>query len=98
MKYAIISDLHANLEALRAVLDDASSKVDAVVCLGDIVGYNADPHEVPAPGPRDPAPSSLPATTTRRRAECGVTTTSTIGRGKQWTGRGSDSAPRNWGI
>ena len=44
MKYAIISDLHANLEALRAVLDDASSKADAVVCLGDIVGYNADPH------------------------------------------------------
>lgn len=44
MKYAIISDLHANLEALQAVLDDASSKADAVVCLGDIVGYNADPH------------------------------------------------------
>ncbi len=45
MKYAIISDLHANLEALRAVLADALSKVDAVVCLGDIVGYNANPHE-----------------------------------------------------
>lgn len=45
MKYAVISDLHANLEALQAVLDDASPKADAVVCLGDIVGYNADPHE-----------------------------------------------------
>ena len=45
MKYAIISDLHANLEALQAVLDDASSRVDTVVCLGDIVGYNANPHE-----------------------------------------------------
>ena len=45
MKYAIISDLHANLEALQAVLDDASPRVDAVVCLGDIVGYNANPHE-----------------------------------------------------
>ena len=45
MKYAIISDLHGNLEALRAVLDDASGKVDAVVCLGDIVGYNANPRE-----------------------------------------------------
>jgi diadenosine tetraphosphatase ApaH/serine/threonine PP2A family protein phosphatase len=45
VKYAIISDLHANLEALQAVLDDASPKVDAVVCLGDIVGYNANPHE-----------------------------------------------------
>ena len=45
MKYAIISDLHANLEALQAVLDDALPRVDAVVCLGDIVGYNANPHE-----------------------------------------------------
>ena len=45
MKYAIISDLHANLEALQAVLDDALAKVDAVVCLGDIVGYNANPRE-----------------------------------------------------
>ena len=45
MKYAIISDLHANLEALQAVLEDASSRVDAVICLGDIVGYNANPHE-----------------------------------------------------
>ncbi|MDE0207001.1 MAG: metallophosphoesterase family protein [Candidatus Tectomicrobia bacterium] len=45
MKYAIISDLHGNLEALQAVLDDAAGKVDAVVCLGDIVGYNANPRE-----------------------------------------------------
>ena len=45
MKYAIISDLHGNLEALQAVLDDASGKADAVVCLGDIVGYNANPKE-----------------------------------------------------
>ena len=45
MKYAIISDLHANLEALQAVLGDALAKVDAVVCLGDIIGYNANPRE-----------------------------------------------------
>lgn len=45
MKYAIISDLHANLEALQAVLGDATARVDAVVCLGDIVGYNANPRE-----------------------------------------------------
>lgn len=46
MKYAIISDLHANLEALTAVLeliDD--SDVDRIVCLGDVVGYNANPNE-----------------------------------------------------
>lgn len=46
MKYAVISDIHANLEALNAVLpviDDL--KVDHIVCLGDVVGYNASPNE-----------------------------------------------------
>lgn len=45
MKYAIISDLHANLEALEAVLADMQPYADAVVCLGDVVGYNANPNE-----------------------------------------------------
>jgi predicted phosphodiesterase len=45
MKYAIISDLHANLEALEAVLADAQPYADAIICLGDIVGYNANPNE-----------------------------------------------------
>jgi predicted phosphodiesterase len=45
MKYAIISDIHANLEALEAVLSDAQPQADAMVCLGDIVGYNANPNE-----------------------------------------------------
>ena len=46
MKYAIISDLHANLEALIAVLDKIEETgVDQVVCLGDVVGYNASPNE-----------------------------------------------------
>lgn len=45
MKYAIISDIHANLEALEAILEDARPLADAFVCLGDIVGYNANPHE-----------------------------------------------------
>jgi diadenosine tetraphosphatase ApaH/serine/threonine PP2A family protein phosphatase len=43
VKYAILSDVHGNLEALRAVLDDAAGRVDAVLCLGDAVGYGADP-------------------------------------------------------
>jgi diadenosine tetraphosphatase ApaH/serine/threonine PP2A family protein phosphatase len=44
MKTAIITDIHGNLEALRAVLDHARGQgVDAHVCLGDVVGYNADP-------------------------------------------------------
>jgi diadenosine tetraphosphatase ApaH/serine/threonine PP2A family protein phosphatase len=45
MKYAIISDIHANLEALEAVLADAQPLADRFVCLGDIVGYNANPNE-----------------------------------------------------
>ena len=43
MKYAILSDVHANLEALRAVLADAATRADAVLCLGDTVGYGAEP-------------------------------------------------------
>jgi predicted phosphodiesterase len=45
MKYAIISDIHANLEALEAVLADAQPQADSLICLGDIVGYNANPQE-----------------------------------------------------
>ena len=44
MRYAIFADIHANLEALEAVLEDAEkNEVTHHVCLGDIVGYNADP-------------------------------------------------------
>jgi predicted phosphodiesterase len=44
MKLAILSDVHANLEALRAALDDADARgADRIVCLGDSVGYNTDP-------------------------------------------------------
>jgi predicted phosphodiesterase len=45
MKYAVISDIHANLEALEAVLADAQPEADSIICLGDIVGYNANPQE-----------------------------------------------------
>lgn len=44
MRYAIVSDVHANLEALEVVLADiAGRRPDAVVCLGDFVGYGPDP-------------------------------------------------------
>ncbi|MFT5130853.1 MAG: diadenosine tetraphosphatase ApaH/serine/threonine PP2A family protein phosphatase [Rhodothermales bacterium] len=44
MKYAIIGDIHANLEALKAVLEKCDELgVDSYLCIGDIVGYNADP-------------------------------------------------------
>lgn len=47
MRYAIISDLHANRQAFRAVLADIeSSGVDQIICLGDIVGYGPAPAEV----------------------------------------------------
>lgn len=46
MKIAIFSDVHSNLPALEAVLRDIDGqKVDARVCLGDTVGYNASPGE-----------------------------------------------------
>lgn len=46
MKLALISEIHANLEALQATLDDiAPHSVDRIVCLGDIVGYNTKPQE-----------------------------------------------------
>jgi diadenosine tetraphosphatase ApaH/serine/threonine PP2A family protein phosphatase len=46
MRIAILSDLHANLEATEAVLADARQRdCTDYVCLGDVVGYNANPHE-----------------------------------------------------
>jgi len=45
MRVLVISDLHANLTALEAVLADAGA-VDATWCLGDVVGYGPDPNEV----------------------------------------------------
>jgi predicted phosphodiesterase len=44
VRYGIVSDIHANLAALRAVLDHMGS-VDALWCLGDVVGYGPDPNE-----------------------------------------------------
>ena len=46
MRFAVFGDIHANLEALQAVLADAEAhEVTHYVCLGDVVGYNANPHE-----------------------------------------------------
>jgi len=44
MRYAILGDIHANREALDAVLADAAGQqIDRYACVGDVVGYNADP-------------------------------------------------------
>ncbi len=44
MRILVISDIHANLDALTAVLRDAKD-YDAVWCLGDIIGYGPEPNE-----------------------------------------------------
>lgn len=47
MKIAIISDIHGNLDAFGQVLSDIdASGIDAVVCLGDNVGYGPEPEQV----------------------------------------------------
>jgi diadenosine tetraphosphatase ApaH/serine/threonine PP2A family protein phosphatase len=52
MRYAILSDIHGNDDALQAVLADINAFIneqraplDAIWCLGDIVGYGPEPHE-----------------------------------------------------
>jgi predicted phosphodiesterase len=46
MRRAILSDIHANLEALEAVLADVQTQsVEEIYCLGDIVGYGPNPRE-----------------------------------------------------
>lgn len=43
--YAVISDIHGNLEAFEAVLGDIPGEVERVFCLGDVIGYGASPNE-----------------------------------------------------
>ncbi len=101
MRALLISDIHANLQALHAVLDHAPA-YDAVWNLGDIVGYGANPNEViervgslaalPNPIP-NPIPSSIPASIFVRgnhdRACCGLTDLDgfnpVAGRAARWT-------------
>lgn len=45
MRVLVVSDIHANLTALEAVLADAG-EVDETWCLGDVIGYGPDPNEV----------------------------------------------------
>jgi diadenosine tetraphosphatase ApaH/serine/threonine PP2A family protein phosphatase len=46
VRLAVISDIHGNLEALQSVLEHISARqVDRIICLGDIVGYGANPAE-----------------------------------------------------
>ena len=47
MKHAVISCLHANLAAVKAVLNDIDQKgISDITCLRDLVGYGPQPNEV----------------------------------------------------
>jgi predicted phosphodiesterase len=46
VRYLVLSDIHANWEALEAVLEDAAGRYEEIVCCGDLVGYGADPNRV----------------------------------------------------
>ena len=46
MRYLIVSDIHANLDAFEAVLAHAAGRWDRALVLGDLVGYGAEPGEV----------------------------------------------------
>jgi predicted phosphodiesterase len=68
MRYLVLSDIHANLEALDACLADAQRRgFDQSLVLGDLVGYGADPNAVIdrvielAPGMARGAPLRSPA-------------------------------------
>ena len=46
VRYLLLSDIHANIDALDAVLDAARNQWDEVLILGDLVGYGAEPNAV----------------------------------------------------
>ena len=45
MRVAVLSDIHANIDAFQAVIGDFKRGIDRILNLGDIVGYNASPNE-----------------------------------------------------
>jgi predicted phosphodiesterase len=46
VRYLILSDIHANLESLEAVMEHAAGTYDQILCCGDVIGYGADPNAV----------------------------------------------------
>ena len=63
--YGVLGDIHGNREALEAVLRALDARgVAQLLCVGDIVGYNADPDECVAHAAQPRRRSRSPATTT----------------------------------
>src|SRR4051794_21177115 len=46
MRYLVLSDIHANMDALESVMGAAAGTWDRVLVLGDLVGYGAEPNAV----------------------------------------------------
>lgn len=46
MRYLILSDIHANLEAFERCMEIATGRYQDVLCLGDLVGYGPDPNAI----------------------------------------------------
>jgi predicted phosphodiesterase len=45
VRVAVLSDIHANIDAFQAVVGDFKHRIDSILNLGDLVGYNASPNE-----------------------------------------------------
>lgn len=45
VRIAVLSDIHSNIEAFQAVVSDLEHRIDRILNLGDLVGYNASPNE-----------------------------------------------------
>lgn len=98
MRVAILADVHANLAALEAVLEAIErERPDRVLCLGDVVGYNAEPEacirlvrercDAVVVGNHDRAAAGDPA---------GMGTNSAARQALAWTGARLDDDTRRW--
>jgi diadenosine tetraphosphatase ApaH/serine/threonine PP2A family protein phosphatase len=98
MLVAVLSDIHSNDEALTAVLADARAQsADEIWCLGDIVGYGADPDAVTEKMKQDAVVS---VAGNHDWAACGLISTRFFNRhaaaAADWTARNSSRATLDW--
>jgi hypothetical protein len=72
VKTALISDIHANLEALEAVFAhiDEQEEIEKIYCLGDMVGYGPDPVAVVATPSRPGRPAATASNSNPGSSPC----------------------------